>query len=359
MRTINKSQVKKNILFICGSINQTSMMHNISGYLKDHNLYFTPYYADGFIDALAMSGLLDFSILGGSFQENTLEYLKDHNLNVDMKGSMRDYDLVLTCSDLIIPKNIRNKKIILVQEGMTDPKNIMYYLSKWLKMPRWMASTSTTGLSGFFDYFCVASDGYRNHFIKNGIAAEKLVITGIPNYDNCIEYCNNDFPHKGFVLVATSDSRETFKYENRKKFILKTKKMAGKRQLIFKLHPNENFDRATAEINKWAPGALVYTAGNVHEMIANCEVLITKYSTVVYTGIALGKEVHSSFDLDELKNLAPQQNNGQSAKNIAEVCREHLNDLTFDLSKKKPFREKTHLALKKQVVRRLKEKFAQ
>jgi hypothetical protein len=54
-------------------------------------------------------------------------------------------------------------------------------------------------------------------------------------------------------------------------------------------------------------------------MIANCDVLITKYSSVVYVGLALGKEVHSYFNLDELKKLLPIQNNGASAGKIAET----------------------------------------
>jgi hypothetical protein len=41
---------------------------------------------------------------------------------------------------------------------------------------------------------------------------------------------------------------------------------------------------------------------------------------VVYIGIALGKKVHSWFDVEELKRLAPIQNGGTSAKNIAQVC---------------------------------------
>jgi hypothetical protein len=93
--------------------------------------------------------------------------------------------------------------------------------------------------------------------------------------------------------------------------------------MIFKLHPNEKFNRAEKEILKIAPkGTLVLQSGNIHEMIANCDALITQYSTVVYTGIALGKEVYSYFNLEKLKQLAPLQNNGTSKHNIANVARE-------------------------------------
>ena len=60
-------------------------------------------------------------------------------------------------------------------------------------------------------------------------------------------------------------------------------------------------------------------------MIANCDELITQYSTVVYIGIALGKKVHSYFDVDELRKRIPMQNGGTSAQSIAELCLAYLN----------------------------------
>ena len=58
-------------------------------------------------------------------------------------------------------------------------------------------------------------------------------------------------------------------------------------------------------------------------MIANSDVLITQYSSTVFVGLALGKEVHSYFDLAELRRLMPIQNHA-AAGNIAAVCRELL-----------------------------------
>jgi hypothetical protein len=43
---------------------------------------------------------------------------------------------------------------------------------------------------------------------------------------------------------------------------------------------------------------------------------------VVYVGLALDKEVHSAFPIDELRTLTPMQNGGRSAENIATVCME-------------------------------------
>ncbi|MBU3741503.1 MAG: hypothetical protein FGM24_04365 [Candidatus Kapabacteria bacterium] len=96
------------------------------------------------------------------------------------------------------------------------------------------------------------------------------------------------------------------------------------RTLVVKLHPNESIERATDEIRRHAPEALVYPTGDINAMIAHCSALITRYSSVVYVGLALGKEVHSSFPLQQLRQLTPIQNGGRSAANIAAVCREAM-----------------------------------
>jgi hypothetical protein len=296
------------------------MMHKIALHLGDYNLYFTPYYCDGFLKLLYKANTLNFTVTGKQFHQRVFEYCRQNNLNVDYEGKTNEYDLVITCSDLLVQKNIRGKKMVLVQEGMTDPENFMYYLVKYMGLPRYLASTSTTGLSNSYQYFCVASNGYKDLFIRKGVEPEKIIVTGLPNFDNTAEFYNNDFPHTNYVLAATSDARETYKLENRKKFILKCLDIADGRKLIFKLHPNENFKRAIKEINKYAPGCEVYTSGNTNHMIANCGTLITKYSTVVYVGLALGKEVYSDFNVQELKGMIPVQNGGTSAKNIADIC---------------------------------------
>lgn len=173
------------------------------------------------------------------------------------------YDLIFTCSDLITQKVLLTSKVILVQEGMTDPENILYWLVKYLKFPRWIASTSTTGISDVYEILrCFR--WVQKAFYKKGVNEHKIKVTGIPNFDNIKENLINDFPHQNFVLVATSDARETIKYENRKKFILYSLMIAGAKKLIFKLHPNENFERTTKEIKMFAPEALVYTDGNIN-----------------------------------------------------------------------------------------------
>ncbi len=316
--------VKKRALFICGSINQTRQLHQIAIHLPGIEASFSPYYCDGLLEAVRRTGILDSTILGEKLKARCLAYLRTYDLDVDYRGQRGPYDLVVTCSDLIVPHNIRRTPCVLVQEGMTDPENLLYHLVRRLKfLPLWLASTSTTGLSGMYDRFCVASEGYRNLFIRKGADPAKIVVTGMPNFDDCAGYLKNDFPLRHFVLVCTSDMRETFKFENRKRFIQKAVRIARGRQLVFKLHPNENFARAGREVRRYAPGAIIYTTGNTEEMIANCDVLITRLSTTVYVGLALGKECYSDFDMDELRGLIPLQNRS-AARNIAGVCTELL-----------------------------------
>jgi hypothetical protein len=315
---------RKSILFICGSMNQTTQMHQIALELPKCDRSFTPYYADGAVEKLRRAGLMEFTIIGQRWRRQCLSFIADHGLALDMSGARGPYDLVLTCQDLFIPENVKRSKGILVQEGMTDPENFMFrVVQRYSFVPRYLASTAATGLSNWYDKFCVASDGFADLFIKRGVTPSKLVVTGIPNFDNCERFRDNSFPHRGYVLVCTSDARETFKLHDRKAVISRAVRIAAGRKLIFKLHPNEQFARARREIEALAPGALVYIDGCAEHMVANCDVLVTEYSSTAFVGLALGKEVHSEFPTGELRRLLPLQN-GTAARNIARVCRELL-----------------------------------
>jgi hypothetical protein len=318
--------MKKRILFICGSMNQTTQMHQISKRLSDYEQSFSPFYCHGFDEMLRRLGLIEFTIAGNKMVERCRVYLQNHGLVIDYQGKNRPYDLVVTCTDVYLQNNIRDNRIVLVQEGIIDPESLMFQLVKRLRfLPRWMADTAMTGLSNAYQAFCVASEGYRDFFIQRGARPEKIVVTGIPNFDNCRQYCANDFPYHHYVLACTSNYRELFRYEDREAFIRRAVDIAGGRQLIFKLHPNENSERATREIRTHAPNAMVLTTGSAEEMIANCDALITRFSSTAFVGVALGKETYSDFDMDTLTRLMPLQNDS-AALNIATVCRRVLEE---------------------------------
>ena len=315
------------ILFITGSLNQTSQMHQIANELPDFDCWFSQVFTDSPFMKFLISNtrLLDTTAFAGQFRHNSENYLKAHGLQLDYAARLNEYDLIVYCTDMIVPARMRNYKTLWVQEGMTDKFTLMTHIVKAFKLPGFLCgNTSLNGSSNICDVYCAASEGYKQYFGKNGTQADKIIVTGMPNYDNLAHFSNNDFPHKNYVMVATTDMRETYRYENRRAFIKETVRIAAGRQLLFKLHPNENFERAENEIRKYAPvGTLIFKSGNTNQMIANCSELITQYSTVVYTGIALGKKVHSWFDVDELYKLQPLQNGGTSAKTIAGVCRDY------------------------------------
>lgn len=318
--------MSKKVLFICGSLNQTTQMHQVARHIMgDYDCYFTPYYADGIEQSVARLGLLNFTVLGGRHMRDTTQYLKDQRLPVDLRGAGHNYDLVVTCSDLIVQNNIRGRRIVLVQEGITEPEGRLYRLCKMFPfLPRYIANTATNGLSNAYDIFCVASEGYREHFIRKGVNPDKIAVTGIPNFDNLKSNFENDFPWRGHALVATTPYRETFRPDDRIAFLRRCVEIANGRTLIFKLHPTENVARATREIKMIAPQARVFAHGNVNHMIANAEIVITQQSTCTFVALALHKETHTYLDKSELLRLMPLQNGGNSGAKIASICRRVL-----------------------------------
>lgn len=313
----------QNILFIGGSLNQTTMMHQISSQLPDYHSYFSPFYADGLLNWAARAGLLDHSILGGQHRKSTLEYLKRNHLRIDERGSRRHYDLVVTGTDLIVPENIRKTRLALIQEGITEEEDFVYNLVRKLNLPRFLANTAATGLSDAYDVFCVASHGYKQLFMRKGIDPAKIVVTGIPNFDHAAAYLHNPFPRRDYVLVATSSIRETGKFDDRDGFLRRARELASGREVIFKLHPNEDHKRATQEIRRYFPNQPIYLTENINHLIANSSMMIAQNTSAIYIALALGKPVYSYLDTNYLRRLMPEQNGGRSKERIAEVLR-HL-----------------------------------
>src|SRR5207249_1819244 len=127
--------MRKNILFIGGVLNQTSQVHKVSQHLPEYNLYFAPFYVDGFLELLRRSGMVESIGVGNKHIRRSIAYMQAHDLQIDPRGDEREYDLIVTCSDLYIQKNIRGRRMVLVQEGMTDPENLIYHLVRRFKFP--------------------------------------------------------------------------------------------------------------------------------------------------------------------------------------------------------------------------------
>lgn len=320
---------RKKILFTIGTPNQTTQMHQIASLLADdYDCWFTQFYPDTWYEkAVLKMNLLEQTIMSGHWKHQADEYVAEHGLQVDYMAQKNDYDMAVLCSELIVPRKLRSAKTVWIQEGMIDK------LTPWAKfvkksqvIPRYFAmNTSLNGSADMCDLYCAASQGYKNFLSNMGTSAGKIAVTGIPNFDNIPCFRTNDFPLHDYVMVATSDIRESFSKDDRVGFLKNCVKIAKGRKLLFKLHPNEIRERAIAEIRQYTPAdSLVYTDGNSNEMVANCDVLITQFSSLAFVGIVLDKEVHSYFDVEELRRLTPLQNGGTSAQNIAGLCRGYI-----------------------------------
>jgi hypothetical protein len=323
----------RNILLICGTLNQTKAMMAIGKELADHRCYYTPFYCDGHLLRASQRGQLDFTVLAGPLRERTVALMREAKLPVDDRGTSREYDLIVTCTDLILQNNIEGKRIVLVQEGLTEREGFLFWLVKHFGLPRVFANTAAFGLSDGYEVFCVASPGARRLFRAKGVRNEKMVVTGIPCFDNVAAYATNDFPHRNFVLICTSNARETFKYHDRMRFLRDAMTIAAGRPIIFKLHPAEQHERAIREIRSVVPDARILADGNTEHMIANCAALVAQYSTVAFTAALLGKEVHSYIEPAFLRQALPIQNGATSAARIADVCRTCFESNPIDIAR--------------------------
>src|ERR1700744_132795 len=121
---------------------------------------------------------------------------------------------------------------------MTDRMTLLSRIVKALKLPPSLTgNTSLNGSSNICDVYCAGSEGYKDQFVRMGTDRSKIVVTGIPNFDNAEQYLDNDFPYRDYVMVATTDMRETYRWENRPAFIRRAVRIANGRQLLFKLRP--------------------------------------------------------------------------------------------------------------------------
>ncbi|MEM9917754.1 MAG: hypothetical protein AAF990_06640 [Bacteroidota bacterium] len=156
---------KKRILFVGGSLNQTTIMYQIAQKLSEFDCFFTPFYADGCIRWLAERQMLDNTILGGSARRSTMDFLEKHQLKLDQRGENHSYDLVVIGTDTVVPKNLTTRRVILVQEGMIDPEDWKYHLVRCLQLPHFFANTSMTGLSHCQSWECLLRQSYWGKYL--------------------------------------------------------------------------------------------------------------------------------------------------------------------------------------------------
>jgi len=104
-------------------------------------------YCDGVDEILRRLGLMEFTIIGDKLA-GAADGIWRSWPPIDYQGRNGPYDLVITCSDVYVQKNIRDKRIVLVQEGITDPETFAFSLVTRFRVLRlWLAGTAATGLS--------------------------------------------------------------------------------------------------------------------------------------------------------------------------------------------------------------------
>lgn len=322
---------KKNIICLCGSLNQTKQLHKITEFLKDdYNIFFTQVFGEGlFYKALAESGVLDNTVMGksSSFTKASREYINLHNLNYDYRAQSKGikYDLALLSTDLIVPKKVKRLKTIWIQEGMIDPLRLTSIMTKKLRLPGYTTGdTSLNGTSNIADIYCSMSPGYKEYFSEWGTEKGKILVTGVPNFDDINAFKLQPYPERDFVLIATSDIRELAGNDDRIYFFQRCREIANGRKVIYKPHPNENLERVKKEVELIIPNVQIITEPILDTLIAHCDTLITQYSSSVYVGLVMGKTVYSYFPIEELESKKPIQNGGKSAELIASIAREYI-----------------------------------
>lgn len=234
--------------------------------------------------------------------------------------------MAILSTDLVVPRSFLKKKTVWVQEGMIDPLTSLARMVKKLNLPTFLpGNTSLNGTSNKADIYFAASKGYKQYFNSLGTESNKILTTGVPNFDNIAEMNKLKFEYSDYVLVATSDIRDLGGNEDRVHFIKECVKIADGKQLIFKLHPNENFEKSSREIRENAPAnTMIFNTGSIDPMIAHCHTLITQYSSTVYLGMILGKKIYSYFPIEELVANVPIQNGGTSAEVISKIIRDFM-----------------------------------
>src|SRR5476651_2174407 len=95
----------KKVLFITGSVHQTSQMHQIARELPELDCWFSQVFTDSALLQFLIkhTKLADGTILAGQFRLNSENYMHRHGLQMDYAAKKNNYDLIVYCSDLLIP----------------------------------------------------------------------------------------------------------------------------------------------------------------------------------------------------------------------------------------------------------------
>ena len=209
----------------------------------EHEHAFTPYYCDGLLSAARRAGLAEFTVAGEKLRRRCLAYLGAKGCPSTTAGRARR---LRPGGHLLRPRGAsgtsRGRRVVWSRRGSSIPEAWPTGSGgRFRFLPRWLAGTATTGLSLAYDRFCVASEGYRDHFVARGVPRGALVVTGIPNFDDCRRYLQQRLPAPRLrARLHLGRARDLEAATTAAPSCGACSRSRRGRPLIFKLHPNEN-----------------------------------------------------------------------------------------------------------------------
>jgi hypothetical protein len=313
------------VLFICGSKADTACLHQVSQHLDQCRIWFTPYYGGGLVTALRGLGLLDRTIAGRQASQGCLEYLRNHHLAIDWNGGRGRYDLIVTCSDVLLPDNIVRRPLLVVQNELWHPDFAPGLVRRELahRLRRYVAAAAT-GLSGAYERLCVASFGYRDRFVELGVARDRMVVTGLPGHDDYQAYASSEMVGSGYVLVCGTRATESVNGFTLRRLLQRAVAAAGALPILVQLAP----DAPIQPVARWVPHARIAPKIETDALIAGSSLLISPWVAHAYVAMALGKPVLGQRSLRDLHHFVPVQTRS-AARDIAGVCRALLGQATI------------------------------
>lgn len=225
-------------------------------------------------------------------------------------------------------------KVALIQHGLYDDTAEAYDFNKLGLMP---CSS---------DKFLVWGEILKNYAINCGIPAEKIEIVGSPLYDDFFLQAKESDFNNSFILLATTNPQNntisdlTFdSYSQREQAIQKICQTVTKlnKKMIIKLHPSPDEIDITDFVHQLNTEIIVVKAGNILDLMKNCEVFITlNTSTTILESQICKKPVISIFVTDRGFGNAEVF----KSKSCVQISTDEVEDMLLKLSNDATFKKK-------------------
>ena len=199
------------------------------------------------------------------------------------------------------------KECILVGKKFKVPSFMLQHgryqnSKKWDKFSRFLGRFPTPLLS---DKQIVWGEITKRYALSYNHLATNVLVTGSPRHDKFFNFSPLDNKKNGIILLATTgthyisaDSCTTgsqIKYDEYIKEVYRIVKLLPEKKLIVKPHPSPELTKLAENlINEIDPSITISQNAELHELINDCEVLITfNNSTTTLDAISMNKPVIS------------------------------------------------------------------